>query len=106
MPIKRKDLMEIIHACYCGLDVHARTVVACLIKHGRKQTRTFSTMTDDLLRLSDWLVAEGCTHAAIESTGCTEAGLQHFEACVGGALNAYHAKPCRAGRCCQRCDYC
>jgi hypothetical protein len=26
-------------------------------------------MTDDLLRLSDWLTAEGCTHVAIESTG-------------------------------------
>jgi transposase len=51
------------------LDVHAKTVVACLIKHGKKQTRTFSTMTDDLLALSDWLVSERCTHVAIESTG-------------------------------------
>jgi transposase len=61
--------MEIIHPCCCGLDVHAKTVVACLIKHGKKQTRTFSTMTDDLLALSDWLLSEGCTHVAIESTG-------------------------------------
>ena len=61
--------MEIIHPCCCGLDVHAKTVVACLIKHGKKQTRTFSTMTDDLLALSDWLVSEGCTQVAIESTG-------------------------------------
>lgn len=61
--------MEIIHPCCCGLDVHAKTVVACLIKHGKKQTRTFSTMTDDLLALSDWLVGEGCTQVAIESTG-------------------------------------
>jgi transposase len=61
--------MEIIHPCCCGLDVHAKTVVACLIKHGKKQTRTFSTMTDDLLDLSDWLVRERCTHVAIESTG-------------------------------------
>jgi len=51
------------------LDVHAQTVVACLIKDGRKETRTFSTMTDDLLGLLDWLMAEGCTHVAIESTG-------------------------------------
>jgi len=51
------------------LDVHAQTVVACLIKDGRKETRTFSTMTDDLLGLLDWLTAEGCTHVAIESTG-------------------------------------
>ena len=61
--------MQIIHDCCCGLDVHAKTVVACLINHGRKQTLTFSTMTDDLLRLLDWLNSQGCTHAAIESTG-------------------------------------
>lgn len=61
--------MEIIYDCCCGLDVHARTVVACLIKQGKKETRTFSTMTDDLLKLSDWLVSQGCTHVAIESTG-------------------------------------
>ncbi len=61
--------MEVLYHCCCGLDVHAQTVVACLIKDGRKQTRTFSTMTDDLLALLDWLVAEGCTHVAIESTG-------------------------------------
>ena len=61
--------MEILYSCCCGLDVHAKTVVACLITHGKKQLRTFSTMTDDLLRLSDWLITEGCTHVAIESTG-------------------------------------
>jgi len=61
--------MQVIYPCCCGLDVHAKTVVACLIKQGKRQTRTFSTMTDDLLRLSDWLVSEGCTHVAIESTG-------------------------------------
>jgi transposase len=61
--------MEILYSCCCGLDVHAKTVVACLLKQGKKEVRTFSTMTDDLLRLSDWLVAEGCTIAAIESTG-------------------------------------
>jgi transposase len=49
--------------------VHAKTVVACLIKDGKKQTRTFSTMTDDLLALGDWLTASGCTHVAVESTG-------------------------------------
>jgi transposase len=61
--------MEIIYSCCCGLDVHAKTVVACLIKQGKKEVRTFSTMTDDLLGLLDWLVKEGCSHAAIESTG-------------------------------------
>src|SRR5215210_8262824 len=66
---RKEETMEILHPCCCGLDVHAKTVVACLIKQGKRQTRTFSTMTDDLLTLSDWLRAEGCTHAAIESTG-------------------------------------
>lgn len=36
--------MNIIHKCCCGLDVHAKTVVACLIKHGKKQIRTYSTL--------------------------------------------------------------
>ncbi|MDQ3255178.1 MAG: IS110 family transposase [Acidobacteriota bacterium] len=61
--------MQVLYPCCCGIDVHAKTAVACLIKQGKRQTRTFSTMTDDLLRLSDWLTAEGCTHVAIESTG-------------------------------------
>ena len=61
--------MEILYRSCCGCDVHAKTVVVCLIKDGQKSVRTFSTMTDDLLRLSDWLVGEGCTHVAIESTG-------------------------------------
>lgn len=61
--------MEVIYSSCCGIDVHAKTVVVCLIQKGRKQTHTYSTMTDDLLKLSDWLASEGCTHAAIESTG-------------------------------------
>ncbi len=61
--------MEVLYASCCGIDVHARMLVACLIKDGKKETRSFSTMTDDLLRLLDWLVAAGCTHVAIESTG-------------------------------------
>lgn len=44
-------------------------IPANLIKDGKKQTRTFSTMTDGLLVLLDWLSGEGCTHIAIESTG-------------------------------------
>jgi transposase len=61
--------MQVLYSCCCGIDIHAKTAVACLIKQGHRQTRTFSTMTDDLLRLCDWLTSEGCTHVAIESTG-------------------------------------
>jgi transposase len=61
--------MEVWYRCCAGLDVHAKTVVACLMKGSAKTTRTFSTITDELLALSDWLLEQGCTHVAIESTG-------------------------------------
>ena len=61
--------MEIIHRCCCGIDVHAKSLVVCLIKNGKKQIRTYSTMTDDLLVMLDWLVSEDCQQVAIESTG-------------------------------------
>jgi transposase len=62
--------MKVVHKICCGIDVHAKMLVACLIKaKGEKEIRTFSTMTDDLLRLRDWLQVAGCTHVAIESTG-------------------------------------
>ena len=38
--------MEILHPICCGLDVHTKTVVACLIVNGKKTTRTFGTMTE------------------------------------------------------------
>jgi len=66
--------MEPIYERCCGLDIHKRTVVACVIVPGadgqpRKAIRTFGSMTDDLLLLGDWLAAEGVTHIAMESTG-------------------------------------
>lgn len=58
----------------CGLDVHQATVVACLLitlRNGQiqKQMRTFETTTRELMRLREWLLSEGCTHVAMESTG-------------------------------------
>jgi transposase len=66
--------MDIVHMHCAGLDVHKKTVVASVIvsdgKVGlQKETRTFGTMTSDLLALSDWLMDYGVTHAAMESTG-------------------------------------
>jgi len=61
--------MEVIHERCCGLDVHKKTVVACVITPQGKETRTFSTMTQGLLEMADWLVERGVTHAAMESTG-------------------------------------
>jgi transposase len=66
--------MDVIYERCCGLDIHKRTVVACLIVPApggppRKEVRTFGTMTDDLHALADWLAAAGCSHVAMESTG-------------------------------------
>ena len=66
--------MRIVNKVCCGLDVHKRTVTACLLKWGArgptvKQTRTFETTTTQLLELSDWLTSHGCQHVAMESTG-------------------------------------
>ena len=61
--------MKVLYPRCCGIDVHAKMLVACLIVNGRRDTRTFSTMTDDLMNLLDWLVANECTQVAIESTG-------------------------------------
>jgi transposase len=66
--------MDVVYERCCGLDVHKKTVVACVVTPGkgrapRKEIRTFGTMTEDLLALGDWLAAEGVTHAAMESTG-------------------------------------
>ena len=62
--------METIIEKGCGLDVHKETVVACIMGTGvRKEIRTYSTMTNDLLRLKGWLQETGITHVAMESTG-------------------------------------
>jgi transposase len=66
--------MDVIYACCCGLDIHKKTVVACLMTSAEgqpplKEVRTFRTITAELLLLADWLQAAGCTHVAMESTG-------------------------------------
>jgi transposase len=66
--------MEVVYPRCCGLDVHQKSVTACLLTvapsgERQKELRTFGTMTDDLLALADWLVVAGCTHVAMESTG-------------------------------------
>ena len=66
--------MDVVFERCCGLDIHKRTVVACVIAPGStgaptKAVRSFGTMTDELLQLADWLAANEVTHVAMESTG-------------------------------------
>jgi hypothetical protein len=66
--------MEVLHERCAGLDIHKRTIAACVIvptlgRQPRKQIRTFGTMSADLLALGDWLSDRGVTHVAMEATG-------------------------------------
>jgi len=65
--------MDVLYNRCSGLDVHKKTVVASvrLVDAGgvHRETRTFGTMTGDLLELSDWLEGQGVTHVGMESTG-------------------------------------
>src|SRR6202158_1358551 len=59
-----EDTMEVMHQHCAGLDVHKKTVVACvrLASEGK-------VVTEGLLTLSDWLSENECTHVAMEATG-------------------------------------
>jgi transposase len=66
--------MNVVHELACGIDVHKRSLTACLLSCGApgqtvKQTRTFSTMTSGLENLLAWLTENSCRQVAIESTG-------------------------------------
>lgn len=66
--------MQVVYPRCCGLDVHQKSVTACVMLtdgEGRVQTKvcTFSTMTADLVALGRWLTSLEVTHVAMESTG-------------------------------------
>ena len=61
--------MDITYQRCCGMDVHKKSVVACIITPEFQSTRTLSTMTAGLLEMSDWLAEHRVTHVAMESTG-------------------------------------
>ena len=61
--------MEVLYPCCCGLDVHKKSITACVLwaeAKGavRKEKRRFGTFTPELLSLADWLHACGVTHVA------------------------------------------
>lgn len=88
--------MEVIHVKCAGLDVHQKTVVACVRIAVKSKVvravRTFGATTSELLALSDWLSSHGCTHVAMESTGVYWKPVWHvlegmFELVLANALH-------------------
>jgi transposase len=67
--------MKLLYRRCAGLDVHKRTVSACIRirRHGSKQVEiheaVFGTFTADLERLRDWLKEHKVKQVAMESTG-------------------------------------
>jgi transposase len=66
--------VEVVHRRCCGLDVHKKSVVACVLVSDpsgppQREVRTFGTFTHELLALADWLAEQQVTHIALESTG-------------------------------------
>ena len=65
--------MELVYGRCAGLDVHKKSVSACIrITNGnqtRKETATFRTFTADLERMCKWLEEHQVRQVALESTG-------------------------------------
>src|SRR5215831_16763623 len=98
--------MRIVYSRCCGLDVHKKSISACLLiadgKGGAQQQeiRHFGAMTRDLLRLSDWLSANQVTHVAMESSGVYWKPVwnileEHYTILL---VNAQHVKASPEGR--------
>ena len=66
--------METLIDRCAGLDVHKDTVVACVRVEGPKgtrqvETRSFGTVTRELLELRDWLIGHEVRVVGMEATG-------------------------------------
>ena len=91
--------MDVILERCAGLDVHQATVAATVRSPGPRGERmelcqTFGTTTPDLLTLRDWLLAQGVTHVAMESTGVYWKPVYYVleEAVTVLLVNAAHVK--------------
>ncbi|WP_282699758.1 IS110 family transposase [Streptomyces sp. CC219B] len=66
--------MEVLHERCAGIDISKADVKVTIRvpgtgKRRRSETRTFTTMTRDLLAMRDWLLSEGITLVGMEATG-------------------------------------
>jgi len=91
--------VEVLYVRCAGLDVHQKTVVACVRIHGpdgraQTETRTFATDTGALLELAAWLEESGCTHAVMEATGVYWKPVWHMleESCALVLANAHYVR--------------
>ena len=54
----------------CGADIHKQFLIATIIsRDGTRLQERFGTDSDNLLKVRDWVIANGCYGVAVESTG-------------------------------------
>lgn len=61
--------MDVIYKQCGGIDVHKKMIVVCMRNGRSSQLRQFGTTTDELRKMTAWLLEEGCQMVAMESTG-------------------------------------
>ncbi|KAF5994117.1 IS110 family transposase [Streptomyces sp. WAC00263] len=93
--------MDVLHQRCAALDIGKKDLKACVRtpnpdgrRSRRQEIRTFATMTNALLELRDWLVAEQVTLVVMEATGdYWRPAFYLLEDCLNVILvNAAHAK--------------
>src|SRR5882757_2447883 len=67
-------MIEVVLERCAGIDIGKRFVVVCLLSGAagqspRLEKRQYDATVGELERLREWLLAEGCTHVVVESTG-------------------------------------
>jgi transposase len=61
--------MQVIYERCCGMDIHKKSITACMITPEGKEIRAFGTMTHEIQALVKWLKEHQCNTVAMESTG-------------------------------------
>jgi len=87
--------MEVVYERCCGVDVHKRTITACLKVGKERGLRAFGTQTGDLREMAKWLLDAGCEMIAMESTGAYWKPVYNILEVLGleaMVVNAQHMK--------------
>jgi transposase len=62
-------IMQVVYRRCCGVDVHKKSIIACLNIDGKREIKEFGTITRDIKTLANWLSEHECEMIAMESTG-------------------------------------
>lgn len=92
-------VLRVVHQHCCGLDIHkdkisATSVSSCEDGTVDEELCEFGTFTDELYRLKEWLLSQGCHVVAMESTGVYWRPVHNVleDTCQVILVNARHVK--------------